>query len=71
MDFNVPNDNVAALVNFEPIAKLRKSMFGDADLRGEWMAEYGLNAPVKEERQVESRELAPLRRSARREYLRR
>lgn len=51
--------------NCRPFAELRQSILGEADLRGQWMAEYAIDI---EESVKEVKELLPARKSGRREY---
>jgi hypothetical protein len=56
-------------VNCKAVAEFRRSILGEADLRAQWMDEYGIET-IETETVREERELQPIRRSARREYLR-
>jgi hypothetical protein len=68
-DNNTVNDALASLF-FRPVADMRKSIFGDADLRSEWMAEYGIETEEECEPIREIRQPVSQLKSRRREYLR-
>jgi len=65
---NTVNDALASLF-FGPVADMRKSILGDADLRSQWMSEYGINTQ-EAELVREIRQPVSAAKSHRREYFR-
>jgi len=65
---NSVNDALASMF-FKPVADMRRDIFGDADLRSQWMSEYAIDTGETEEVPVK-RETVSVSKSRRREYFR-